>query len=167
MPGRQTRAAIAALPVLYPRPQAMMRSWPFSPRLALVFDFTTRGRNCLARAFGYPKSLHGYRTAQFAGHDNLGFANLSTNDVCLFQGFQINHIALNLRQFVQANFSNVALLTGREAKLRQTTGQRLLTALKTGRHAAAGAGLQTLVTATTGFTETATDTTTDATCGGT
>src|SRR5690554_7787744 len=75
MPGRQTRALISAQQVLFPRPQAMMRSSPFSPRLALVFDFATRGRNCLARAFGYTKSLYSYCAVKFARQDNLSFAN--------------------------------------------------------------------------------------------
>src|SRR5690554_2786195 len=160
MPGRQTRAVISALPVLYPRPQAMMRSWPFSPRLALVFDFTTRCGNCLACAFGYPKSFHSYCTAEFARQDNFGFADFIANNVCLFKSFQVNHIAFNLRQLMQANLGNITLQARGEAKLWQTAGQRLLTTLETGRHAAPGTGLQTLVTAATGFSETTSDTTT-------
>jgi len=64
-----------------------MLSWPFSPRLALILDFTARCSNCLACAFGDPQALNSYRTAQFAGEDNLGFTDLLTDHVSLLQGF--------------------------------------------------------------------------------
>src|SRR5680860_594728 len=145
----------------------MMLSWPFSPRLALVFDFTTRGRNCLARAFGYPKSLYGYCAVKFAGQNNLGFANFVADDVGLLKGCKIHDIAFDLRQFIQANFCNITLLARRKAKLRQTASQRLLTTLKTRSNTATRTGFQTFVTTATGFTETASDTTSDASSGGT
>jgi len=46
-----------------------MLSWPFSPRLALVFDFATRGSDCLACALGDTKALNGYRAVDFTGQD--------------------------------------------------------------------------------------------------
>src|SRR5690554_4140356 len=110
MPGRQTRALISAQQVLFPRPQAMMRSSPFSPRLALVFDFATRGRNCLARAFGYTKSLYSYCTVKFARQDNLSFANFFADDVSFLKCCKIHNIAFNFGQFVQSNFGNITLL---------------------------------------------------------
>src|SRR5690554_3623399 len=98
----------------------MMMSWPCSPRLALFFDFATRGSDCLTSAFGHFQSLYGHRTAQFAGQDDPGRPDLFTDHIGFFKGFEVNHVAFNLGQLMQPDLSHITLLTRVETELRQT-----------------------------------------------
>src|SRR5690606_6423339 len=103
----------------------------------LVLDFAACSQNSFSGALGYFQTFNGNRLLDGSGQDHAGPLHVVTDQVGLFQSFQIHHISVNQLQLVQAD---LRYLTGHgrvEAELGQTPLQRLLTAFKSSRYTTA------------------------------
>src|SRR5690606_30813503 len=130
--------------------------------------------SCNAAADGFDRrlgTLGGTHAAQrdllgqFARQDDLGRQSASRNHAGLLQRQQIDLVDRQLLDFRQAHFDVATGGQRNETALRQTTGQRHLTAFETDLVETTGTGLLTLVAATGSLAQAAADTATDTLLG--
>src|SRR5690606_30703027 len=162
-PAGRTAAWLSVQPVRPPCPGSSSLPSGFSFRS--FDDLATGGFNGRAGTLGHTHAFNGICLGDIAGQHDLGAFDGAVDDVGLLKRSQAHDITLDLRQLRGTHLGSSGADARIEAKLRQTLLQRHLTTLETGADVTALASLLTFVTAGRGFTQAATDTTTNTLLG--
>src|SRR5260221_143559 len=115
------------------------------------FDFPASRLNGSACTLRGANALERHRLLDLARENDLGVLGKHRNDARLLQGLEVNDVALDLVELMQAHFGARHGDVGGEAELRQTPVERSLTTLESDLVIATLASALSLDTTAAGF----------------